>query len=198
MPLLSDRASKTANVVMLPSSLEDPSKPPAGVLKLVVLLACGAIASFFLALVVAYYWRRMTPGFWQPVPLPGALWLSTGIILISSVVFEFARKVYKDGNRAVAARLLSVTGILGVAFLASQTSAWRMLVERGVYLAANPYSSFFYIFTGLHAAHLVGGLVGLGVVVFGRKTRREVIDAAAYYWHFLGVLWLILFGVLAT
>lgn len=185
-------------MVVLPASLEDPAKSPPGLLRLGVLLACGAIAAFFIALVIAYYWRRMTPGFWEPVALPGTLWLSTGIIAVSSVIFEGARRVYRMGRREVAAKLLLATGILGVAFLVSQISAWRVLVERGVYLTANPYSSFFYIFTGLHAAHLLGGLVALGIVIWSRSTRREVVDAAAYYWHFLGVLWIVLFGVLAT
>jgi cytochrome c oxidase subunit 3 len=130
--------------------------------------------------------------------MPGALWISTGIILASSVVFEVGRRCFHHGLRAPAARLLSVTACLGVAFLVSQISAWKALVERGAFLAANPYSSFFYLFTGLHAAHLLGGLVALGWVVLGHKTRRELVDVAAYYWHFLGVLWIALFVVLST
>jgi cytochrome c oxidase subunit 3 len=94
--------------------------------------------------------------------------------------------------------MLLVTACLGVAFLMSQISAWRALVDRGAYLAQNPYSSFFYLFTGLHAAHLIGGLVALGFVVLRRNSRRELVDVAAYYWHFLGVLWLALFVVLST
>ncbi len=62
----------------------------------------------------------------------------------------------------------------------------------------NPHSAFFYLFTGLHAVHLIGGLIALFVVVFGRKKRRELVDVAAYYWHFLTVLWLVLFEVLRT
>ena len=60
----------------------------------------------------------------------------------------------------------------------------------------NPHGAFFYLFTGLHAAHLLGGLIALFVLVFGRKKRREIVDVTAYYWHFLSVLWVILFGVL--
>jgi cytochrome c oxidase subunit III len=198
MPLLSDRAGKTSQVVMLPSSLEDPAKAPPGLLRLGVVIACSSITAFFAALVIAYYWRRMTPGFWNPIPLPGTLWLSTGIMLVSSVVFEVARRCYRYGLHAAAARLLRITACLGAAFLASQISSWRALVERGAFLAINPYSSFFYLFTGLHAAHLVGGLVALGFVILGRTTRRELVDVAAYYWHFLGVLWIALFVVLST
>ncbi len=69
---------------------------------------------------------------------------------------------------------------------------------KGAYLAQNPHSSFFYLFTGLHAAHLVGGLVALAVVLLGRSKRRELVDVVAYYWHFLGVLWVALFIVLRS
>jgi cytochrome c oxidase subunit 3 len=85
---------------------------------------------------------------------------------------------------------------LGAGFLASQLTAWRSLIHQGAYLAQNPYSSFFYLFTGLHAIHLIGGLVALFVVVLGRFTRRELVDVVAFYWHFLGLLWIALFAVL--
>jgi cytochrome c oxidase subunit 3 len=195
MALLSDRAGKTSRVVLLPASLEDPSKSPPGVYRLGLLIACGSILAFFAALVVAFYWRSRTPPFWAPVALPHTLWLSTAIILVSSGTFEAARRAYRRGSHLVAARLLVVTACLGAAFLASQLAAWRDLVHRGYYLAQNPYSSFFYMFTGLHAAHLIGGLIALFIVVLGR-TRRETVDTVAYYWHFLGALWIALFVIL--
>ena len=196
MALLSDRAGKTSSVVVLPASLEDPSKSPPGMYRLGLLIACGSILAFFAALVVAFYWRSRTPPFWAPVALPHTLWLSTAIILVSSVTFEAARRSYRHGLHLIAARLLVVTACLGAAFLASQLSAWLNLVHRGYYLAQNPYSSFFYMFTGLHAAHLIGGLIALFIVALGRTTRRETVDTVAYYWHFLGVLWIALFTIL--
>jgi cytochrome c oxidase subunit 3 len=195
MALLSDRAGKTSRVVVLPASLEDPSKSPPGMYRLGLLIACGSILAFFAALVVAFYWRASTPPFWAPINLPYTLWLSTAIILVSSGTFEAARRAYRRGSHLVAARLLVVTACLGAAFLASQLAAWRDLVHRGYYLAQNPYSSFFYMFTGLHAAHLIGGLIALFIVVLGR-TRRETVDTVAYYWHFLGALWIALFVIL--
>lgn len=196
MALLSDRAGKTSRVVVLPASLEDPSKSPPGTYRLGLLIACGSILAFFVALVIAFYWRSRTPPFWEPITLPRTLWLSTGIILTSSVTFEAARRAYGRGLHLTAARLLVVTACLGMAFLASQLSAWLNLVHRGYYLAQNPYSSFFYMFTGLHAAHLIGGLIAMFIVVLGRSTRRETVDTVAFYWHFLGVLWIALFVIL--
>ncbi|MBZ5672887.1 MAG: cytochrome c oxidase subunit 3 [Acidobacteriia bacterium] len=195
MALLSDRAGKTSRVVVLPASLEDPSKSPPGMYRLGLLIACGSILAFFVALVFAFYWRSRTPPFWAPVTLPQTLWLSTAIILASSGTFEAARRAYRRGQHPAAARLLVVTACLGAAFLASQLSAWLNLVHRGYYLAQNPYSSFFYMFTGLHAAHLIGGLIALFIVVLGRP-RRETVDTVAFYWHFLGVLWVALFVIL--
>jgi cytochrome c oxidase subunit 3 len=124
------------------------------------------------------------------------LWVSTNLILASSLTFEAARRVWRYGLHRVASRFLRATACLGVAFLASQLTAWRALLHSGAYLGQNPFSSFFYLFTGLHAAHLLGGLIALFVVVLGRSIRRELVEAVCYYWHFLGVLWIGLFVVL--
>lgn len=197
MPLLSDRAGKTAEMVVLPASTEDPTKAPPGLVRIGLFLACGSIVILFASLVFAYYWRKTEPGLWETTPLPGTLWLSTIIIALSSVTFELARRSYAHGRYGRASWLLQVTGVLGLAFLAAQAKAWLELIDRGAYLQSNPYSGFFYLFTGLHAAHLIGGLAGIGLAIFSSRRRREVVDAAAYYWHFLGVLWAALFFVLA-
>jgi cytochrome c oxidase subunit 3 len=93
--------------------------------------------------------------------------------------------------------LILVTGVMGVAFLGSQVTAWLELIDRGAFLQQNPYSGFFYLFTALHAGHLLGGLGGLAFVTASRHRRREIVDAAAFYWHFLGLLWIALFFVLS-
>lgn len=196
--ILSDRAQKTDQVVVLPASLEDPSKPVPGLYRVGLLATCVSITVFFLSLVLAYYWRKSRPPFWAPIKLPETLWLSTGLILASSVTFEGARRIFRRGWWRAASRMLIATACLGAGFLASQLTAWRELVAQGAYLAQNPHSSFFYLFTGLHAAHLVGGLVALFVVVLGKSKRRELVDVTCYYWHFLGVLWLGLFAVLRS
>jgi cytochrome c oxidase subunit 3 len=194
--LVSDRAERTAGVVVLPSSLEDATKAPPGVYRIGLISICGSIFAFFAALIIAYLWRSHTPPFWDPITLPPTLWLSTGLILVSSVVFEVARRMFGRGNHRGASHLFVITGCLGGAFLSSQITAWRELVHAGAYLAQNPHSSFFYLFTGLHALHLVGGLVALLVLLLRKNPRRELVDMITYYWHFLGVLWLVLFGVL--
>src|SRR5947209_7092680 len=123
--ILSDRAQRTDQVVVLPASLEDPSKPPPGLYRVGVATICGSIFAFFTALVIAYYWRSRTPPFWEPIELPKTLWVSTALILASSATFEMARHVFRQGRRRFASHLLLVTASLGAAFLASQLTAWR-------------------------------------------------------------------------
>src|SRR5271169_5742837 len=188
--LLSDRAEKTDQVVILAVSLEDPSHSPPGLYRVGLVATLISIFVFFFSLVLAYYWRSSRPHFWSPIPLPETLWTSTVLILLSSVTFEAARRMFRRGRWRLASRLLIATACLGAGFLASQITAWRELVKQGAFLAQNPHSSFFYLFTGLHAAHLVGGLVVLFVIVLGKSKRRELVDVAANYWHFLGVLWI--------
>jgi cytochrome c oxidase subunit 3 len=89
-----------------------------------------------------------------------------------------------------------VTAILGLFFLAGQLVAWRQLVVSGVYLATNPSSSFFYVFTGAHGLHLLGGIIGLLAVAFRpllRLARSTAVDVVSMYWHFMDGLWLFLF-----
>jgi cytochrome c oxidase subunit 3 len=196
--IVSDRADNTDQVVVLPSALENPANSPPGLYRVGLLTACISISAFFISLVIAYYWRKRTPPFWDPVPIPSTLRLSTILILISSATFETARRLFRRGQWRMASHFLLVTASLGTAFLASQLTAWRSLMLHGAFLSKNPHSSFFYLFTGLHAAHLIGGLVILFVVVLGKSKRRELVDVATQYWHFLGVLWIALYWVLLS
>lgn len=196
--LLSDRAEKTSQVVVLPASLEDPSKPVPGLYRVGLIATCFSIFVFFAALVLAYYWRSSRPPFWSPIQLPETLWVSTALILGASVTFEIARHTFRRGEWRMASHLLVATACLGAGFLAAQLTAWHELIKEGVFLAQNPHSSFFYLFTGLHGAHLLGGLVALSVVLLARSKRRELVDVVAYYWHFLAVLWIALFMVLRS
>jgi cytochrome c oxidase subunit 3 len=195
--MLSDRAGKTSEVVVLPASLEDPSTPPPGLYRVGFLATCGSIFAFFVGLVVCYLWRAQSARYWMPIQLPSILKLSTAVIFFSSVTFEAARRQYRRGERPTYTRLIIVTTALTLCFLALQTSAWVDLFRQGAFLAENPHSSFFYIFTGLHAAHVVGGLVALGFVLAKRSPRREVVNMVAYYWHFLFILWAGLYATLA-
>jgi cytochrome c oxidase subunit 3 len=155
---------------------------------------------------------------WGGVQLPWVLLaINTAILLISSVTMEGARRGM--ARRAALAPVQSIPGvslgsernfpwlgvtvILGFGFLVGQGMAWADLRSRGFFVNTNPDSSFIYLFTGAHALHLAGGIIALlwaGITSLQRKPiegRRIVVDVAAWYWHFMGVLWIYVFALLA-
>ena len=169
-------------------------------------VAIGSILMLFVALTSAYIVRSASANDWQPVATPRVLWLSTALILISSITIEISRRSLKQKSEAGYVRWLLITTLLGVAFLGSQLIAWRQLVRQGVYLASNPYSSFFYLFTAAHGLHLAGGLCALSYLLARKNSSRRTLDgelrrigaadAVSIYWHFMDVLWVGLFGLL--
>jgi len=127
------------------------------------------------------------------------------VLLASSVTLEIARRRIASYARGVESQIaapmrwLVITLSLGLLFVAGQYVAWLQLKAEGLYLATNPNSSFFYVFTGVHALHVLGGLGGLVYVMskFNRSIlRRSTFAAASQYWHFMDILWLYLLWVL--
>ena len=164
-------------------------------------LALGAILMFFMAFVSAYIVRKGTAGDWQPFELPRILWGTTLVLLISSVTIERARAAMGRSDQEGFLRWWRITTVLGLAFLAGQLLAWRQLAAAGVYLATNPASSFFYLLTAAHGAHLLGGIVALVAVAVrnvapARMTRATAAEVTAMYWHFMDGLWIFLFLLL--
>jgi len=169
--------------------------------------AIGSILMLFVALTSAYIVRSASSNDWQPIAMPKVLWLSTALILISSVTMEVSRRSLKRQNDdAGYGRWLMFTIALGLAFLATQLMAWRQLARQGVYMASNPYNSFFYLFTAAHGLHLLGGILGLGYLALRTTRKRSTVegelrrvgaaDAATIYWHFMDGLWVALFMLL--
>ncbi len=143
---------------------------------------------------------------WQQTPLPGLLWANTLVLALSSVALEMARREARRDRSTAVKVSLATTILLGLTFLLGQFGAWRQMVAEGYYLPTNPHSSFFYILTGLHAAHLTAGLlvlayVGGRVSMAGwRDDRQEMpflLSVGATFWHFFGALWLYLFLMLS-
>lgn len=155
---------------------------------------------------------------WIEVNLPlGLLLVNTGLLLASSVTMEFARR--KTARRAALVPVQSIPGVavdqekttpwlgatvlLGLGFLIGQWMAWHELQNRGFYIATNPSSSFVYLLTACHAIHLIGGVFALlyaGSTSLLRKPaelQRIVVDVVAWYWHFMAVLWVYVFALLA-
>jgi cytochrome c oxidase subunit 3 len=169
----------------------------------------ASIMMLFTALSSAYIVRSRvsTANDWQPIAIPHMLWLSTSLILLSSATFEAARKFIKRGEDKSYRLWLMMTVALGIGFLSTQLLAWRDLVGQGIYLATNPHSSFFYVLTGVHGLHLMGGILMLGFLLLQAWRRRgserttrarrvDSADAVAIYWHFMDGLWIYLFLLL--
>ena len=169
-------------------------------------VAIASIVMLFTGLASAYIVRSASAEDWVPVQMPKVLWLSTAAIFISSVTIEISRRSLKRKGDAQYGMWLAITTVLGVVFVASQFLAWRQLARQGVYMASNPHSSFFYLFTGAHGIHVLGGLGALaylllrtrrkGKTVEGELKRIGAVDAATTYWHFLDGLWICLFLLL--
>ena len=163
-------------------------------------LGIVSILMFFMALASAFLVRRGS-GDWVPVHIPTLMWINTGVLLLSSGTLEMARQRLAKGQLAAYRNLWLVTTVLGILFLVGQVSAWRLLAAQGIYLASNPASSFFYIFTGAHALHLLGGVAGLVYVAKrnfdqAQVTRTVAAEVTSHYWHFMDVLWLFLLAML--
>ncbi|HMD42238.1 MAG TPA: cytochrome c oxidase subunit 3 [Candidatus Acidoferrum sp.] len=166
-----------------------------------IAVALISILMFFMALASAFLVRKGTSGDWVAVHIPVLLWFNSAVLLLSSTTLEIARKRLANNDLGGFKKLWFVTTTLGVIFLLGQLVAWRQLNSQGIYLATNPASSFFYIFTGAHALHLVGGVAALIYVArrnfdVAKVTRSVAAEVTSYYWHFMDALWLFLLALL--
>jgi cytochrome c oxidase subunit 3 len=174
------------------------------------------IVTWFLLLVVLMTFGGMIGAYiviatngaaeWRPFDLPIQVWVSTGLILISSITYHLAQKALFADQFDRSRKLLIVTTGLGAAFISSQILVWLALVNRGFYLRGNPYAGFFYILTAVHAIHVAGGIVALGTILLRTWNetgssdettyRRNLARSVGWYWHFMGALWIVLFVLL--
>jgi len=137
---------------------------------------------------------------WNAGPLPRLLWVNTVVLLASSLALERSRAVERAGRPAE--RWILVTLALGTLFVIGQLFAWFEVRALGLRMSSSPHTSFFYVMTGAHAAHVLGGLAGF--VLAARWAERGwkhaslglVLQVVAIYWHFLLFLWFGLFALL--
>src|SRR5216683_5497474 len=160
-----------------------------------------SILMFFMALASAFIVLRRGSELWVTVHLPRILWANTCILLASSFTLESARRRLFLADDSGFRKFWRMTTVLGFLFVVGQLVAWRQLVAQGVYIASNQASSFFYIFTGAHAVHLLGGVGALLYVSFRRSDQKRIslslaAEIASYYWHFMDGLWVFLLALL--
>lgn len=170
-----------------------------------------AVVTSFFALFMAAYGMRMSPHLpqgavlrdWRPLAEPPVLWLNTLWLLLGSAGMQVARGAARRGRLERARAGLLAGGVFAFAFLAGQWLAWRQLLTAGFYAAGNPAYAFFYVLTAVHGLHLAGGLV-VWARTFIRLPRGAAapsawsltVELCTVYWHYLLVVWLVLFGLL--
>jgi cytochrome c oxidase subunit III len=160
-----------------------------------VIMIFGALTSAYIV--------RQAEGNWLDFELPTMFWVTTAIILLSSVTMHWAYLSVKKNNMETARVAISITAVLGVAFLVGQYMGWAQLVDAGIHLVGRDASavsgSFLYVISGLHGVHVVSGVIFVLVVlvaVFKFKIHSKNLaqmEMCATYWHFLDGLWLYLF-----
>ncbi len=160
------------------------------------------VATVVFSLTIVTYADRMLVPDWRALPIPVVLWPNTALLILSSIALQWAR-VSADRGRVDGVKSgLLLGGVFALAFLVGQLLAWQQLLGLGYFAATNPANAFFYLITALHGLHLLGGLVAWART--SAKLRRGValdklrlsVELCAIYWHFLLVIWLVLFGLL--
>lgn len=169
-----------------------------------------AVVTSLFSLFMIMYMERSTFPDWRPLPDPTFLWINTVFLVLGSVAFQRARGAARRDDLAGIRLNLSAGGIFTIVFISGQILAWQQLTSSGNLFADNPANTFFYLITGLHALHLLGGLW-----VWARTTKRvwwrfESLDVTqiagvrlsiqlcSVYWHYLLILWLVLFYLLSS
>ncbi|RZS94556.1 cytochrome c oxidase subunit 3 [Cecembia calidifontis] len=157
-----------------------------------------SVVMIFASLTSAYIVRQ-AEGNWLEFDLPSIFWYTSGIIVLSSFTLHFAYMAAKKDELQKLKIGMIITVLLGLAFLVGQWYSWVALVDRDVYFVGNPAGSFLYVFTGLHAIHLISGVIFLIIVLISsfrykvHSKNMNAMEMCVTYWHFLGGLWLYLF-----
>jgi len=166
-----------------------------------IAIAMVSILMFFMALASAFLVLHHSSHVWVALHLPKILWVNTAVLIGSSFLLERARKRLILGDDRGFRKLWLVTTVMGFLFVAGQLVAWRQLAAQGVYIASNQAGSFFYIFTGAHGVHLLGGVAALLFVLLRNFEKAQIsrslaAEITSYYWHFMDGLWIFLFVLL--
>ncbi|TPE53237.1 cytochrome c oxidase subunit 3 [Amaricoccus solimangrovi] len=157
-----------------------------------------AVVGALFALFASAYFMRMEFADWRPIPIPRIVWLNTGVLVLASVALECALAADRQHDRGSLRLSLAAGAVATVTFLGGQLVAWRDLAASGYLVTGNPANSFFYLLTGLHGLHILGGLVALAratPAAWGTGDARGLrlrLELCVAYWHFLLFVWLCL------
>lgn len=162
-----------------------------------------AVVTSLFSLFLTAYSMRMHHGLgWCHLTIPSILWVNTGVLLLASVAMQLASHAVGRGQRQFAQIALIAGGVLTLGFLAGQVMAWDAVGPSLYFIQGSPAIAFFYVLTIAHGLHLMGGLCVLGRAALRFSAGAELIDLrqslslCAIYWHFLLIVWLVVFAVL--
>lgn len=166
--------------------------------KFTLWVALGSIIMMFAGLTSAYIVKEGQPE-WTTVELPRIFYYSTGVMLLSSLTIQMALKAFRERNMQLYRRLITVTALLGIVFISMQLIGFQTIWNRGTDFRGSGGGQFLYIIFGLHALHVVGGVIALLIMfvkAFSSRVRNYnpvSIELASTYWHFVDLLWIYLF-----
>ena len=165
--------------------------------KFTLWVALGSIIMMFAGLTSAYVVKRDQPG-WTTFSIPKAFWYSTAVILTSSLTVQMALKAFKEREMQRYRNLLTTTAILGILFVVLQWTGFRQIWNTGITFKGSGGGQFLYIIAGLHAVHVLGGILAL-MVMFVKALASKVrsynsvpVELMSTYWHFVDLLWVYL------
>ncbi|HTQ27163.1 MAG TPA: heme-copper oxidase subunit III [Puia sp.] len=166
--------------------------------KFTLWVAIGSIIMMFAGLTSAYIVKHDQPG-WTSFDMPRVFWASTFVILASSVFMQWAIRSFKEREMRQYRLLIVVTASLGVLFIILQYLGFKHIWDSGITLKGSGAGQFLYVIAGLHAAHVLGGIIALLLMIwkaFSSKIRTYnsvPVELAGTYWHFVDLLWIYLF-----
>jgi len=169
--------------------------------KLALWVAIGSIIMMFVSITSAYVVRRAS-GNWYEFKLPDIFFLNTLVIVASSVTLQLSYNAFVKGREKMYKSMMLSTLVLGLAFVVLQYQGWVALDAMGATFTINPSSSFVYVISGMHAAHVLGGVAALIVALIHAfslpykptQRRKDRFSLVVQYWHFVDVLWVYLIG----
>ena len=170
--------------------------------KVALTLFLAIVGVLFFLFFSAYHMRIELSTDWVAMPEPPLLWVNSGVLVLCSIAFEWARGAGARGQNQRLRTIFLIAGGLTFVFLIGQLIVWSQLVELGYLAQTNPANGFFYVITGVHGVHLLGGLIAWGRAATRMFRAADVGDAqvsvelCAMYWHFLLLVWFGMFALL--
>ncbi len=173
-------------------------------------LFLAVVSSLFFLFLIAFIARSQMAD-WLPLTEPLAplanlwqLWLNSAFLVVSCIALQGARMAARQARLGATVIGFALGGVFAIAFLAGQLWVWQQFVAWGYFVASNPANSFYYLLTGMHGLHLLGGLIAWGIIIAKLLHRVPLpqlsvsIGLCTTYWHYLLGLWFVLFALLAS